>query len=261
MDCEYLYKYQKIFDCLREENQYTKRLFLYKELHVLPATDMNDPFECLTNYLDELKTDDEFRNLYDRLLKAQRPDLTSNQRKELINEFLSLHRAHSIEKLIDMFKAEQSQKFRDKGVICLSSEPDNILMWSHYADGHKGYCLKFNTRSVFSKARKIIYPPKPPDIDIFTTSEDDWFTACLMHKFEMWKYENEYRLVVNHSKCIYRLNEGDLTGVILGCKMSDFHRNKIIEWLKTWTRHIEIYEAIPQKGEYAVKIERYNRRA
>jgi len=30
------------------------------------------------------------------------------------------------------------------GVSCFSQEEDNLLMWSHYADKHKGLCLKFD---------------------------------------------------------------------------------------------------------------------
>jgi hypothetical protein len=32
----------------------------------------------------------------------------------------------------------------DKGVFCLSSDDRNILMWSHYAAKHKGFCIGYN---------------------------------------------------------------------------------------------------------------------
>ena len=31
-----------------------------------------------------------------------------------------------------------------KGIACFLSNCDNLLMWAHYADSHKGVCLKFN---------------------------------------------------------------------------------------------------------------------
>ena len=27
------------------------------------------------------------------------------------------------------------------GVVCFSESYDNIIMWSHYSDNHKGFCL------------------------------------------------------------------------------------------------------------------------
>lgn len=37
----------------------------------------------------------------------------------------------------------QAQKERTK-ICCFSPINDNILMWSHYSDSHKGVCLEFN---------------------------------------------------------------------------------------------------------------------
>ena len=30
------------------------------------------------------------------------------------------------------------------GIFCLSERSDDILMWSHYSNGHRGVCLQFN---------------------------------------------------------------------------------------------------------------------
>ncbi|MBV9575704.1 MAG: DUF2971 domain-containing protein [Gammaproteobacteria bacterium] len=34
------------------------------------------------------------------------------------------------------------------GILSLSSCNDSILMWSHYADFHKGFCIGFKTNSL-----------------------------------------------------------------------------------------------------------------
>ena len=36
------------------------------------------------------------------------------------------------------------------GVLCLSACDNSILMWSHYADEHKGFCIGFNNSLVAS---------------------------------------------------------------------------------------------------------------
>ncbi len=43
---------------------------------------------------------------------------------------------------------------QQRGVACFSAKVDDILRWSHYADGHRGSCLEFDTGlEPFSKAR------------------------------------------------------------------------------------------------------------
>ena len=43
-------------------------------------------------------------------------------------------------------------------IYCLTPIPNNILMWSHYADNHKGICLEFDTSiRLFGTAREVDY--------------------------------------------------------------------------------------------------------
>lgn len=34
-------------------------------------------------------------------------------------------------------------KMQHQGIACFSAKVDDLLMWSHYADGHRGFCLEF----------------------------------------------------------------------------------------------------------------------
>jgi hypothetical protein len=42
------------------------------------------------------------------------------------------------------------------GVLSLCEHPDNLLMWAHYGDSHRGFVLEFDTASGF------FYQPRPP---------------------------------------------------------------------------------------------------
>lgn len=53
------------------------------------------------------------------------------------------------------------------GVLCLSECPDDILLWSHYADSHRGLCLEFDVAgqpTVFPRLHKVKYAQEYPDI-------------------------------------------------------------------------------------------------
>jgi hypothetical protein len=41
------------------------------------------------------------------------------------------------------------------GVCCFTTDNRNPLMWSHYADGHKGFCLEFDTQKCKLLSEKL----------------------------------------------------------------------------------------------------------
>jgi hypothetical protein len=57
-------------------------------------------------------------------------------------------------------------------IACFSSRPDNLLMWSHYADGLRGFCLEFEDRAfTFERSPwellNVAYKDEPPIFDSF----------------------------------------------------------------------------------------------
>lgn len=50
------------------------------------------------------------------------------------------------------------------GVACFSRSHDNILMWSHYADGHSGICVEFESDEcpILNCVRKVDYSENCP---------------------------------------------------------------------------------------------------
>ena len=53
-------------------------------------------------------------------------------------------------------------------VCCFTTDNENPLFWAHYANSHKGYCIRFrvnnNPQSIFSNTRKIHYSRIYPTI-------------------------------------------------------------------------------------------------
>ncbi|WP_214826490.1 DUF2971 domain-containing protein [Chryseobacterium sp. ISL-6] len=38
---------------------------------------------------------------------------------------------------------------RNFGIYSLTTKNSNLLMWSHYGNSHKGFCIGFNTEKLF----------------------------------------------------------------------------------------------------------------
>src|SRR6266404_4526176 len=127
-------------------------------------------------------------------------------------------------------------KFRKEvGIFCLTRDPDNQLMWVHYAEQQKGFVIGFHTQSALFKndgrqLGKVRYNPTPPDFAEMTPEQ-----ACF-YKAQQWEYEEEWRCIqmfrADQSRDV-SLEEGDIAEVIIGSQMSDGHLVEILEGLGT----------------------------
>lgn len=70
---------------------------------------------------------------------------------------------------------------------------NNTLLWAHYADGHKGFCIEYDFSTDFRKRMISFNQIKYGNIDL----NKDLFTIkdAFMTKSIDWKYENEVRLL------------------------------------------------------------------
>lgn len=62
--------------------------------------------------------------------------------KEYASRVLYNHLNRSVVNSLELLRVENISK---KGVCCFSEKWDDLLMWAYYADGHKGFCLEFDT--------------------------------------------------------------------------------------------------------------------
>jgi Protein of unknown function (DUF2971) len=90
--------------------------------------------------------------------------------------------------------------FRQKcAILCFSRNWDNLLLWSHYGDSHKGACLGFEVPDGDPGANydtDVLYQPNLLQI---RRSEDvnlDLATRLHRTKHESWSYEQEVRMFV-----------------------------------------------------------------
>ncbi|MGY3856846.1 DUF2971 domain-containing protein [Aeromonas intestinalis] len=158
------------------------------------ALDFNDPYDCLP------------------IVHERRQDTESEIFKTKFNEqSVGLSPAQKI-KLKERMKGKFSGSVRSGeyyntflkriGVLSLSRQYDNTLMWSHYADYHKGFLVGFrysipedlveNDADLDYKniiPRKVIYSSDRPVYDV----NSQFKTEVLLNKNEVWKYEEEER--------------------------------------------------------------------
>ena len=99
-------------------------------------------------------------------------------------------------------------------------------MWSHYADKHSGICIEFDTIfKPFDKAQKVIYKPEFMQFDLkkfMNRTDTSEYKKLLIHKFNIWEYEQEYRIIKPTSQT-FNYNKNAIRTIYFGinCRKED----------------------------------------
>lgn len=195
---EIIYKYRNW------TNEYHKNLIYKNQLYMSSPEYFNDPFDCRipSSYMS-LDSPEKIEAYVDSFI--------SRHKDFLIGKGLNLRQ----EKMIMIKKFEQNlnqiqlnheqtlfeSQNKHLGVLSLSARWDSILMWSHYGDFHKGYCVgfyeeKLRNSNLFGKGGPISYNPENiiPTVEPGDHSIEKGFLQTHTKSYD-WKYEEEYRLV------------------------------------------------------------------
>lgn len=105
-------------------------------------------------------------------------------------DFEDIYKRLKTTRICSMLTKQDSQTF-----------PDDYLMWSHYADSHKGCCLELQPTKQYNDGWQLIevkYQDNLPIIDTFNL--DDGIHKILSVKTPIWKTEHEVRAVKQYDE-------------------------------------------------------------
>lgn len=184
-----LYKYVGNEDPLKAVD-YLKRFVLDGTIKATAPRHFNDPAELKVNFAFEA-TESEIR----KRINLFWPQIS----EEVLSVWVKNN--DKIAKSDDAFNLRNSL-IQTAGVVCLTLDPSNYLMWSHYAHSHSGFCIgfadeviiNFKTEDLVAHAY-VIYEEKPPSVNFYNASIEDVSRAVFMYKSKVWEYEKEFRLI------------------------------------------------------------------
>jgi len=107
------------------------------------------------------------------------------------------------------------------GVLSLAELPNIQLMWAHYADSHKGFCLGFEnheTNILGQYGSPVVYVDKMPKPNIASFAMDaggDIIHIIAYTKSNDWSYEKEWRVLKQEGNQLYPY-PGRLVEVVFG---------------------------------------------
>jgi hypothetical protein len=196
--------------------------------------DFNDPFDCFPYY--------DTSGLKD--LHKTRPDLLAQAARA--RGFRGAKRITERSKMIaELRNRVEDGEFakgllREVGVVSLSKNPRSILMWSHYAEFHRGFVLEFRIplwghkeELPLTEQRLMPFPVKysenRPHVDVALSKDSSFLEDLLLTKSSEWSYEEEERVIdKDRGPGIhpYRRNE-ILSAVIVGMRMPPDNRARM----------------------------------
>lgn len=228
---------------------YPKYFYKYRTISSAVDLSRDHAVDALLNNQAIFSSRRNFNDLFDSKIELVKPaprefkeikSIVGKEGKQLLSECVHKGRftAKGLEVIRDVEKSF-NELIDSYAFLSVSNNPVSNLMWSHYADSHKGFCIEF--KSEFMKAEKVIYQqniPKLNTIDFYrhyfkihdgeALGHQIW--RALRTKLDEWEYESEYRF--HASNAMGRIPKGKdfikiaydaefVESIIFGCRMQD----------------------------------------
>lgn len=280
-----LYKYAP--PCL------AKHILANRTLRLTPPDQLNDPLDCAPSF--QTPKDDEL--LETQWKRMMRLDYESSPLKgEISLEDFSARREPdkasafaAWRRPIEEGDLDWGQRLRDgwsreMGVLCLSERCDSMLMWSHYADSHRGFVVGFDPQAAFLNTfpdggalgcfghpRRVRYsedrPTSLPPGFANPKSENAALVATLLTKCVDWQYESEWRLILPLSMGNKSLSSDIVTlafppsavrSIILGFRMPIDLRKRIVSLFSHTYKNAQLLDAKPSVSSFKMVVGQFS---
>ncbi len=125
---------------------------------------------------------------------------------------------------------------RNYNILCLSAIGGSELMWSFYADNHRGICLEFDgTAKCFDALEEVRYADTPPTAD---TAEGSSNRSKALEKSSAWHHQQEWRLFSDSTSFLFPRSV--LKRVILGYRFPETAFDSLCQSLAAGKYNVEI---------------------
>ncbi|MGH9968569.1 MAG: DUF2971 domain-containing protein [Pyrinomonadaceae bacterium] len=249
-----LYKYSGVSG---RRLEWIRRLLVDSELYFTSPSTFNDPLDCrISLHYDAsaLKVEQYWRHF----VKQQFPGTPVRAHKERIKELVTDSRTLQGRERLNEWFLQQLDK---NGIVCLGNSPNNVLMWSYYAEGHKGIAIQFNMAPenlVAIKEQNITvevkYSRDFPRINFYESSLSDAVPGVFGTKAEAWKHEGEWRIVLIDQVGYVRIPPAMIDAVILGLRIDKDSEDQIKQCIQQRATSTKLLRVQNVNDSFELKI-------
>ena len=221
----------------RDFGGFSEKIITESSVYFSPVHKLNDPFDCKLSF---------------------REDYTP---EEIIGKLKDGEKLEDFKKRRDRAK---NQMIEEIGVFSLAKSFDNILMWSHYANEHKGLVFGFDTLKLDFKMKDTLNNINPIRVEYNCTYKELSYIEdmkielpkLMLTKYKDWQYENEYRMIDLYQNGAKKFPKKALSTIIFGAKSDECHMEEFIELCKHHDfGHVKFKKAKIVDGKFQLKFE------
>lgn len=273
-----------------ESKDMTEMLNIFKQKIIdnpMPYIKFLKPFYL--EKLDENKISEQFKELGNKIESNSLQNLAIDPLNPDAQQFSGLAKslglideANKFERtLTDSVKNLNDQIFNvidnQFGVASLTTSFNNPLMWSHYANSHKGICIEYDlsedvkdVETLKSLLIPVKYSNERVTIDYTLMDKIDlkniehkgkndllkFFISGLYTKHFVWKYEDEWRSIVAIKEGNRNIQLGKISALYLGNRMEEATTNMMINLINKSNNGLDkvsVFKMINDISEYKIK--------
>ena len=244
LESNLIYKYHKI-------NQFAYDLLINHEIYFENPYKYNDPFDC--NLTIDANNSPEQIKHYFKIANWRKSAENDPEIRQLIATNFTDQSAYKRK-----INAISKQVIGKLGLSCFGLTKDNLLMWAHYTQDHKGICFEFDysrDNNFFRLMKKVIYDETYPVYNYYEDKQNA-VGQLMLHKSNHWQYEQEIR-IIKKGQGLHSFNPLSLRKVFFGVRTPD----KQISTIKNLIRnnnaysHVEIYKAKLDETNYKLNFD------
>lgn len=236
---------KSLFRYMRFDEYWKKNIF-EGQIFISSANRLNDPFDCM--YSIDM---DDYVYYRKEIDKISDEEMNFKSIQDLLN--------NRIIKRLMRYMLHFKNHTR---VACFSENLYSVLMWSHYADGHSGFCIEYDFNSI-DELKELISPVVYSN-DRYDLSEalanynhQKMLYNCFFFKSLEWAYEKEWRIVIPEgmfeNNKFYFNGKNGIKGIYLGfCSNNKYSKEsvEIIKWAKQ--NGIKVYAMLASSKDYSL---------
>lgn len=243
----------------------------------------NDPYDCefcfQADALESILDRETYLHLLERRFSLKQEEknriLYSDNIERAMQIVIQAHGGKLSDSWMNILESGLSgclNKIKDAvRVVCLSEVYDSMLMWSHYAQNHTGFCIEydFEEKDMFYKhLHPVVYTKERyavSKIDVLDGNKEFLYkTTC--RKSDVWSYEKEWRIITaNYNKVMpqklkypngkYVLDlKTNIKAFYLGAKILDNFKDEIIQFGKM--NGIVVYQMMLSPKTYELQAQK-----
>jgi hypothetical protein len=255
----HLYKYTRF-----DRNSYYENLF-ENVLYFPNITQLNDPFDSQVTIRYDLCTEAQL----DAILERSIPNYDENNFEQKMKKKIAKDEFRLNPKLMEerLFNFVQQRV----GIFSLAESKDNLLLWSHYSDDHKGFCVEFDAvklynllinvfiwQNVKTFIFKVEYQDEFPIIIPTIDNDEERLKKQFLIKSKAWEYEQEWRILVLDGTRENEIPEGVIKNIYLGLNAVEENEKICKALLKKYNPNVGLFKAQKKKNEFGLEFEKIN---